>query len=513
MSEMYAIKDTTLTALGDAVRNRVIGTSELPILTIDKLSMDCKKAYPNELVNVKKVKITGTIDFTGKNVSRGAQGLGIATGKYSASQYTPARNNSTILIPPIAGGEPLNASIVEFETIIEGNQWTFVLSTLDERLAVFDLNYTAIGLDENGNEFKYTPLEMAEAINDLVIPVIPEDAFTFTGDCQYKFTGNNWNWFIETYGDKITTNNLTHVNNLFHNNKTLKRIPFDINLSYNLSSGLISIFNGMYELEELPLIKGDIKPPTGDYSGNPSFQYAFYNLYKVRHIPYDYFHNFGGEEFWRVANAYTYSNRANFFSSCYSLRQLPDVSMLLTAATSSSSNFYYGFCSYCYTLDEASNLPVSVANFTSNMFSSFLTNCCRLKEITFAVNEDGTPKTANWKSQTIDLTKYIGYGSSANIFVARNSGITTDKQVKDDATYQALKDDPDWFTLDINYSRYNHDSAVNTINSLPDTSAYGTNTIKFIGKAGALTDGGAINTLTEEEIAVAAAKGWTVSFA
>jgi len=47
---------------------------------------------------------------------------------------------------------------------------------------------------------------------------------------------------------------------------------------------------------------------------------------------------------------------------------------------------------------------------------------------------------------------------------------------------------------------------------LPDTSAYGTNTIKFRGAAGALTDGGAINTMTAEEIAVATAKGWTVSF-
>jgi hypothetical protein len=47
--------------------------------------------------------------------------------------------------------------------------------------------------------------------------------------------------------------------------------------------------------------------------------------------------------------------------------------------------------------------------------------------------------------------------------------------------------------------------------SLPDTSTYGSNTIKFKGASGALTDGGAINTLTEEEIAVAAAKGWTVA--
>ena len=98
-----------------------------------------------------------------------------------------------------------------------------------------------------------------------------------------------------------------------------------------------------------------------------------------------------------------------------------------------------------------------------------------------------------------------------------NSGITADKEVTDDATYQALKNDPDWFTCDIKYSRYNHDSAVRTINSLPDTSAYlatagGTNTIKFKGAAGSATDGGAINTLTSEEIAVATAKGWTVTF-
>ena len=79
-----------------------------------------------------------------------------------------------------------------------------------------------------------------------------------------------------------------------------------------------------------------------------------------------------------------------------------------------------------------------------------------------------------------------------------------------------LKNDSDWFTTNVAYRRYNHDSAVATINSLPDTSAYlasasGTNTIKFNGAAGSATDGGAINTLTEEEIAVATAKGWTVT--
>ena len=91
--------------------------------------------------------------------------------------------------------------------------------------------------------------------------------------------------------------------------------------------------------------------------------------------------------------------------------------------------------------------------------------------------------------------------------------ITADKEVKDDETYAALKNDPDWFGTSESYSRYNKLSAIETISTLPDCSASGgTNTIRFRGVAGGKTDGGAINTMTEEEIAVAAAKGWTVSF-
>lgn len=130
----------------------------------------------------------------------------------------------------------------------------------------------------------------------------------------------------------------------------------------------------------------------------------------------------------------------------------------------------------------------------------------------FTLKDDGTPYIVQWNNQTIDLTEYIGFCGYTDWITSYNSGITADKQVSDSSTYNTLKNDPDWFTTDINYSRYNHTSAVNTINSLPDTSAYlttngGTNTIKFKGAAGALTDGGAINTLTEEEIAVAVSKG------
>ena len=132
--------------------------------------------------------------------------------------------------------------------------------------------------------------------------------------------------------------------------------------------------------------------------------------------------------------------------------------------------------------------------------------------------DGGTPYSVSFKGQFIDLTDNVGFVDESyyNYITNYNSGITADKEVTDDATYQSLKNDPDWFTTDVTYSRYNHDSAVRTINSLPDTSAYlstagGTNTIKFKGTSGSATDGGAINTLTPEEIAVATAKGWTVT--
>ena len=109
----------------------------------------------------------------------------------------------------------------------------------------------------------------------------------------------------------------------------------------------------------------------------------------------------------------------------------------------------------------------------------------------------------------------LGYALYPKYILDYNSGIIANKEVKDDTTYQLLKNDPDWFTCDVNYSRYNHDSAVRTINSLPDTSKAGhtgyDNIIKFKGASGAKTDGGAISNLTSSEIAVATAKGWTVT--
>ena len=125
--------------------------------------------------------------------------------------------------------------------------------------------------------------------------------------------------------------------------------------------------------------------------------------------------------------------------------------------------------------------------------------------------DENTPYTRNWTSQNIDLaTTAMGWSGRESNQIS--FGFTEETRITDDASYQLLKDNPDSWTTDPAYSRYNHDSAVRTINSLPDCSASGgTNTIIFKGSQGSKTDGGAISNLTEEEIAVATAKGWTVS--
>ena len=327
---------------------------------------------------------------------------------------------------------------------------------------------------------------------------LPPEAFVITGDCSYRFAYGGWDWFLENYANKITMENVTSSRNMFTYSK-MTQIPIEINVS---GGSTFSMFNNS-DVEHLDGLKLN---NIGDCS------YMFSSCNYLRSVSFD-----------SISFSNSDEQRSNMFNNCYSLRSLPSNlfdNMIFPISSYLYYNaFYTGLCSYCYSIDEIKNLPVTDSTYDYDAFSSMVYSCGRLKSCTFKTNADGSAKTAKLKSQTLDFSSYVGYISSSynkSYVLNYNSGITADKEVTDDATYQALKNDPDWFTTKIEYSRYNHDSAVETINSLPDTSAYlatagGTNTIKFKGAAGALTDGGAINTLTEEEIAVAAAKGWTVS--
>lgn len=393
-----------------------------------------------------------------------------------------------------------------------------------------------INISDNGTTTLATAGKYCDRNVDVVVDVagggggdLPPEAFHITGNCSRRFAYNGWNWFIENYGSKITTENITDMNSMFVNSSEITNIPFTLNIKDG-GCDVTSAFYGCNKLQSVASI--DFKC-ISQYKGAGNlftncnyltsigtlknlFPSALNNMfqfcYRLRELP-----SFENLNLDRI-HSYSYASVSAMFSYCYSLRNIPSILLreLYTAGTVPSYQIYNMGFFRDYALDELVGLPINeTTTILSNVFLSTFTECGRLKSIVFDTNDDGSAKTVKWKSQTIDLVGSGAIGSDIYI-LGYNSGITLDTKVTDDTTYQSLKDNPDWWTTNKNYSRYNHDSAVETINSLPDTSAYlatsgGTNTIKFSGAAGALTDGGAINTLTAEEIAVATAKGWTVS--
>ena len=358
----------------------------------------------------------------------------------------------------------------------------------------------------------------SEDIPDIVI----------SGSAQYACAGALAGAFIELYPTKVTTKELTELSYMFYN-YTGEYIPFELNIVPS-QARTSYMFYACPNLKATPTIdcghtysKGmgymfasstyltDVGPVLNAYPDDMSNMFSY--CQSLRELPNDFFDTWNFEQIL----SYSYANISSVFANCYSLRAIPTSFFeKLSPGPRVSFDFYghlYQLGYNCYAMDEMTNIPLphEDVTFSSNLFSNAFGNAARMKKITFATNEDGTPKVRKWSYQYLNLSSYVGHTSYSGYVCDYNSGITHDKRVTDDASYQALKNDPDWFTTDTAYSRYNHDSAVETINSLPDTSAGETNTIVFLGEAGSATDGGAINTLTEEEIAIAAAKGWTVS--
>lgn len=334
---------------------------------------------------------------------------------------------------------------------------------------------------------------------------IPDEAFVISGNCNYWDYDGKWDSFITAYSNKWSTNNISYATSMFHNSR-LETIPFELNFDNTATCNCNSLFYACTELKEIGKF---VNIRTDNIS------YMFYACRCLRYLPQ--FENINLTQFQTQSS----SSGVSAFKECYSLRSIPEdllKQLYQFKITSIYRSLLYDNFRLVYALDEIKGLnPQSSSTFTSNLFNGSFNYCGRAKNIIFAVQEDGAPYIVNWRNQVIDLTSLLGYLSRRGDILNYNSGITADKEVVDDATYQALKDNPDWFTCNIAYSRYNHDSAVATINTLPDTSAYlasggGTNTIKFKRESGSATDGGAINALTEAEIAVATAKGWTCTF-
>lgn len=334
-------------------------------------------------------------------------------------------------------------------------------------------------------------------------PTVSE--LTIGGDLSYWDNKGAWDWFITKYGDQITVdsnNKITKLGYAFQYSK-LEEIPiiFECNMP-NDNNGISYMFNGATKLKTLPSITGVVKGMTTN---------TFNSCNNLSQIPASFFTDYN------FTTGYFY----NMCSNCWCLRSIDTSFMeqLTTLYTSSlyGNTFTYAF-NHCEQLDEL-NLPIrdTTTEITVNMFYGTFDNMYRIKKLTF-----DAPNPVKWKNQIIDLSNYFGY-SQTNPTTGQpkhlkedgyNTTITADK-VMTASTMTSLIGDPDAYPTTINTSRYNHTSAVQTLNSLPDTSAYlassgGTNTIKITKYLGSLT-GSSTNDLTAEEIAVATAKGWTVS--
>ena len=534
----YSIQDTTLTAIGDAIRNKsgkhTRPETETYIATIPEVivSKTPNNTGPYEYsAGPEKGSYLDVVSFPGASsiyvhlhgevyFKDGSEYIQIAPGEYNEINFpkdTAEKHYYSGDFDYKHFQKELtfsNTDVITFHCYTRTNM--NVLGYYAECKA-FDADGNPMGEYqvelEREVEVKntLTPAQMATEIEELPSYDPPAEALEWSGDLSFMFRNGNWDWFVNDFGDRITTKDISSLSYFATGADTITRFPFDFNIksSFSLAS---QCFQNCNQLIEAPRIVGTI-----DNGKKVDIDYLFGGCKLIKEIPNDYFYIFGGIEYWKSVQQLTSGNRASLFSGCNSLRKLPDISMLKNKVAYYSC-LYSSLCASCYSLEGIEKLPVLEVNYTSSPLSYTASACYRLKTFTFETNEDGTPKTAEWKSQSLGLND-AGFVSSLSY---RSQMITygnsEDKEIVDDTTYQALKDDPDSWTANADYSRYNKLSAIETINSLPDTSAYlasagGANYIKFKGNAGALTDGGAINTLTEEEIAVAAAKGWTVSFA
>lgn len=375
-----------------------------------------------------------------------------------------------------------------------------------------DADNKPILLDDDPNpvEVQYegfhdmTPAEMVEEVNNM-LPGPLESELVMTGYSAYKFAYNGWNWFIDKYGDKIITKDMNNMNSMFSQSTDLTNISFEIN-SDGKDTSLQDMFSNCMSLKTVPMMK-NVRPT--------NLSNMFSSCGKLRSFPEGFAEDWDWTSLDNTTSQYQGSNTA-LFNSCYSLRHIPTA--LISHCNPYAGQYYTihnnGF-NYCYCLEEINGVSVPYqATWTSNVFTK-LDQCNRLKNYTFALQADGTPYVCNgWKNQVIDLTK-AGYGSNCTTYLDNPVAIT---EYQDwERAMSGEETEEEYYSDSAAWTMYDRRAAVRTINSLPDVSGSGgTNTIKFNAFAGA--DGGyggntaySMVNLTEEEIAVATAKGWTVS--
>ena len=349
----------------------------------------------------------------------------------------------------------------------------------------------------------YTPAEMATAISSIETGggggELTEEDLTFTGDLRYFNYYGRMSKIIKKCGSKMKFNGVTNLDHAFFGNDSLNS-DFS-NWTIDLYKCDLSFcFAGQSYITAFPKFQGTVN------SLNSLFSYGS----NIELIADDLFST-GTEFICKITN----NNYIGIFDHCEALKKVPLWFKNMTFTINKDTNYspyssvYYQTFSGCYNLKELT-LPIfpAPAKLSSNCFQQTFEDVRSMRKFVFAPPPAGN-EAVLWTKQTINLANYdCGYAPNTS----------SSKAIYDDATYNLYKNDPDAIANKLEYSFYNHDAALETIKSLPyaqfvdipDSELQ--NVIKFYGKSGEKTDGGAINTLTTAEIAIATNKNWTVSY-
>lgn len=330
---------------------------------------------------------------------------------------------------------------------------------------------TSLSVSENGT---YTPEQGVDGFIEVEV-VVPATKITYTGDIHDAFKNADvWN----AVKDHCEFDNITRIDGAWYANNGIDYLP-PINISTTSGFGFQSTFD-YSSLRSTPQFI--CQTASGTMSVN---KLSFYFCTELETAD--------------LTGLEPDSNQKLdfFFNNCYHLRSY-DTDFVSQIEAGGSDDTYGGFGD-CHSLDEIKGYPYIKTG------SSFLRGCYRLKAFTY--KDFGAAQQIGNKTIRLDGKFYV---SSRETFLDTTS-FTDATEITDAATYALLKNNPDQWSADIAYSRYNHTAAAETINSLP-TNTYLSPVIQFTGNSGSGTDGGAISDLTPEEIAVATTKGWTISF-
>lgn len=348
----------------------------------------------------------------------------------------------------------------------------------------------------------YTPAEMATAISSIETGggggELTEEDLTFRNDLKYFNQYGRMGKIIKKCGSKMKFQHITNFSYAFEGSDQLNSDYSNWTIDL-YKCDLASCFNGHSNIKAYPKFQGTVK----------NLRYFLRGNIYTELIPDDLFS--ADTEFICTG----YNEYGGIFQSCYELKKLPlwFINMTFTVNKNDNYNYYnsvyYSTFQDCRNLEELT-LPIfpAPAKLKDNCFDSTFKNVRSMRKFIFAPPPAGN-EAVLWTKQTINLADgECGY----------NPSFSDPTAIYDDESYNLYKNDPDARAKRLEYSFYNHDSALETIRSLPYAQMVDTpqsqlqNVIKFYGKSGEKTDGGAINTLTAEEIAIATNKGWTVSF-